>query len=384
MGPATSRAPRPRAERGIRILSGPGAIGRLPTVLAELGSGGALVVTSAGTRTRMPLSDLLTGFEVRYWSDWSPNPSLDEALAAAALVDSLRPATIVGIGGASALDLAKLARCLPVAEAEARAALSQRPPQLRPERPPLLLAPTTAGPGAEVTRFAAVYVDGRKRSLDHEEVTADAVLLDPDLLRTCPREVLASCALDGLAQGVESLLALRATPASRRLATGALAGFVNLLDRLDGPPAGTLEDASRAGAAVGMAIDVSRTTAGHAFAYPLTAGFGVPHGLACALQLTWLLPLWHQRSRAAGARPDAGQRLADAAAALGVAGPQLLGAEFARRVEKAGFSSRLGSYGVERRDLNRIAEEALASERADNSPFPVGHAEAVGRMEGRL
>jgi len=152
--------------------------------------------------------------------------------------------------------------------------------------------PTTAGTGSEVTRFATLYRGSRKVSLDADGVQADTAVIDPALTDSCPPRLTWSCAFDALAHAVESLWSLRSTALSRHYAETALARLVPVLFNAGDLPTEQERDRlSEAGTLAGHAIDITRTTAAHALAYPLTAHLGVPHGFACALNLVWLVPI---------------------------------------------------------------------------------------------
>jgi alcohol dehydrogenase class IV len=238
-----------------------------------------------------------------------------------------------------------------------------------------------AGSGSEVTGFATVYVDGVKHSLDHPSVHADLAVVDPALTDTCPPDVTFSGALDALAHAVESLWSLRSTARSRRLAADALAALVGALRTPGWPPSPAAREAlSAAATRAGLAIDRTRTTGGHAFAYPLTARFGVRHGLACALNLVWLLPFTIERLSRDGQDPRGpafvGRRLDEIGAALG--------GGLAELVAGVGFSPWLADHGVKEADLPGLVEAALGSGRATNGPVRLDPAAVLPYLRARL
>lgn len=302
--------------------------------------------------------------EVERFGDFSPNPRLSDALAGARVAEKYAPDLIVGVGGGSAMDVAKLVRALPVERA--RDALAGRVPPVR--RAPLVLVPTVSGSGSEVTSFATVYVDGVKHSLDHPSVRADLAVVDPVLARTCPADVAHSAALDALCHAVESLWALRSTVESRVLAMAAL---------------GTT-DGVWAAIRAGLAIERTRTTAAHAFAYPLTARHGVRHGLACALNLVWLLPLTAELVARECQDPRGvafvRRRLADIRAALG----DDPAAAVAARIEAGGFSPWLSDHGVREADLPGLVTAALGANRAANGPVRLTPETVLPYLRARL
>jgi len=244
-------------------------------------------------------------------------------------------------------------------------------------RAPLVLVPTTAGTGSEVTSFATVYVDEVKYSLDHPSVRADLSIVDPDLTASCPAEVAYSGALDALAHATESLWSLRSTASSRQLARDALPVLVAGL-------AAPLDTSSRASLSVaatraGLAIDQTRTTGGHAFAYPLTARFGVPHGVACALNLVWLLPFTAARLDADCQDPRGVAFVRRRLDEIEPAGSGLAGL-----MAGAGFSPWLGDHGVREDDLPWLVSAALEHGRSTNGPVRLDPAAVLPWLRSRL
>ena len=194
----------------------------------------------------------------------TPNPKVEEVQA---LLDELgtdKPTVFIAVGGGTSTDTTKLLNFavttgLPVRELLAR---KECPPLL-----PFLAVPTTAGTGAEATRFAVCYDGETKYSIDFPEIRPSHVLILPELTASLPAYQMASTNFDAYAQAVESLWAKGATDESRAFANRAL----ELMKAGNWPEAAYW---------AGRAIDISRTTAAHAFSYYLTSHYGIPHGHA--------------------------------------------------------------------------------------------------------
>lgn len=233
------------------------------------------------------------GGEVRYHAGVLPNPALDQVSEAVEFAREYQPDAVVGIGGGSVMDVAKCVAVLAECAGDPRSYLLE--PRSIPGRriSMLVLVPTIAGSGSELTSFATVYAGYRKLSLDHPSARADHVLIDPDLAATVPTATAAASALDALAQAVESAWAVAATPESRALAIRALETLAPVLDtatrRGTFSDPGLRTELARGAALAGAAIDVSRTTAAHALSYALTARHGIAHGAAVGLHLRWLI-----------------------------------------------------------------------------------------------
>jgi len=359
--------------RSLEVLSRPGVASSLPMILDWWHAERVLVVVSPGTLRRTDARDWLAGRDPVFFQDVTPNPQLSTVLKGVELVDRVRPDVVVGIGGGSTMDVAKAMRLLPRADRSAERALAGEFSLLRTEPPRLVLVPTTAGSGSEVTAFATMYVGTRKHSLDHASVKADIALVDPLLTYSCPPDLSADCALDALAHAIESCWSLRSSAHSRALAHNALARLARTLKAgLDDPSPERRFELSQAATTAGFAIDLTRTTAGHACAYPTTARFGVPHGLACALHLVWLLPLT-MSERVTHCHDPRGpdfvaRRIVEIAELLGAETPESAGEALADLIRRVGRPSRLGDVGIRKADLAGIAEDALGSNRIANHP----------------
>lgn len=140
---------------------------------------------------------------------------------------------------------------------------------------PFLAIPTTAGTGAEATRFAVYYDHGNKMSADDIRYLPTDQLLLPELTSTQSPYQKASTEFDAYAQAVESLWAKGATDESRAYATKALELMSKGEQMLGSYWAG-------------RAIDISRTTAAHAFSYYMTSHYGIPHGHAVYMMFPYV------------------------------------------------------------------------------------------------
>ncbi len=204
---------------------------------------------------------------------------------------------LLAIGGGTTLDLAKVARCRPLEGgfAAVAAALRGQAPWPALQLADLWLAPTTAGTGSEVTRWATVWdtddtVPG-KRSLDEPFGFAQRAFVDPQLTLSCPVAVTRDSAIDALAHALEAVWNRHANPVSDALAvTAARSILQNLPASLQAPQDLGLRSAiSLAALQAGLAFSQTRTALAHALSYALTLEQGLPHGLACAV---WLPTAW--------------------------------------------------------------------------------------------
>ena len=344
LGPAAGTAGFPGS-----VTFGPGTVRLLPEVVRRYAPRRVLLVGSRRGIAATGLAELLEPWEVELFTRFSPNPGFDEALRGCARRDAGRAELIIGVGGGSAMDVAKAVRTLPADRAEALACLEGTRPPGRADRPPLILLPTTAGTGSEVTRFATVFVGLDKRSLDHALVAPDRTIVDPELAATCPPSLVTSCVLDAFCHAVESTCNTRATDGSRAYARSALALLRDHLARdLAGGSAADRESRAVASVLAGRAIDITRTTAAHGFAYRMTSQFGIPHGVAAALNLMWLYDY-----NLAHAEPPAQASIRLVAELLGLTCDDVP-AVVSQTLTANGWPARLSGYGITEDDLPEL------------------------------
>ena len=271
-------------------------------------------------------------------------------------------AVVVGLGGGTVLDLAKLLRCRPQDHAFEAVAAALRSSSHWPRlvRAPLWLVPTTAGTGSEVTRWATLWDTDHgiavKRSFDEDFGWADRAYVDPALTCSCPASVTRDTALDALAHALEAIWNVNANPVSDRLALTAARQVIGTLpDALREPTDLSLRcELSLAALNAGLAFSQTRTALAHSLSYAVTLEQGLPHGHACALWLpvTWRLAL------GASARVD--RRLGDVFRCEPDDGAAVLESWLA----SVGVDASLTAHAIH--DAPQRIAAALASERGRN------------------
>ena len=272
--------------------------GSIDQIAPFIGGDRVLVVTTPGFVRRgvvERLKQALVGKTIAVWDGVKPNPDIGDIDVAASTLQKNSFDSVVGLGGGSALDAAKVLATL-LANSE--------PPKLTQyfrdkviakldRRLPLVAIPTTSGTGAEVTPFATVWdhANHQKYSLAGDFVYPDIAWLDPSLTLTLGEEDTLYPALDTISHALESLWNKNATQISRAHAFQALTISSYSLPKILHDPT-CLESRKSlqvASLLAGLAISETRTAIAHAISYPLTTRFGVPHGLACSFTLSLLL-----------------------------------------------------------------------------------------------
>jgi len=199
---------------------------------------------------------------------------------------------IIGLGGGSAMDVAKIA-CVSIPAQQKGIEISDllldNELFARFNAIECFQVPTTAGTGSEVTPFATVwdYTNQKKKSLSNPTMFAKKAFIDPDFLCAIPLEISISTGLDALNQAFESIWNINANeftrPLSRRAAELALQALP-LINEI--PKSAELRDKlATASLFAGLAISQTRTSICHSISYPLTLKYGMPHGMACAFSM---------------------------------------------------------------------------------------------------
>jgi phosphonate metabolism-associated iron-containing alcohol dehydrogenase len=277
----------------VKILFGPGRLEDVGTVV----HGRPLLVTSPGA-SRRGLSgrvmDMLGDRGAVLYDRVQSNPRIDDVERAIRELSGERIQTVVGIGGGSAIDVAKtLGLCLAAPELSLRAGLAGPTRLDDVESLPVVAIPTTAGTGSEVTPFATLWdgVTRRKHSLSMPRLFPKAAILDPDLTRTLSWHDTLSSGLDAYCQCFESIWNRNATPLTMAIAERGLVRPPAALRclRADQAAPAARADMLESSLLSGLAISHTRTALCHSMSYPLTAHFGLPHGLACAMTLPAVL-----------------------------------------------------------------------------------------------
>lgn len=217
-------------------------------------------------------------------------PAEPSYMAVQKLVDQFKESgadMIVACGGGSVMDAAKLASVLVTDEYGVRELLDE--PGRAKKRVPIILIPTTAGTGAEVTPNAIVAVPEKelKVGIVNENMIADYVILDARMIKNLPRKIAAATGVDALAHCIECFTSNKANPFSDLYALEGLDLILNNIEKAcDDPEA--MQEKNRMQIAAyygGLAITASGTTAVHALSYPLGGKYHIAHGVSNAILL---------------------------------------------------------------------------------------------------
>jgi alcohol dehydrogenase class IV len=272
---------------------GPGSLDSAADEMKRLGGKNVMIITDPGlvsTGIVERLEKLLSvgGLSTTRFDAVEPDPSYEIAAKAANQTRAAGADLIVGIGGGSPLDIAKVAAVLATntEPVEALFGIDMIP---KPGIPTMLI-PTTAGTGSEVTPIAILsdYQEKLKKGIVSPHLFPRVALLDAELTLGLPAAVTAATGMDALIHAVEAYTSRNATNMTDMLAIEAMDLIASNIrtayangSNLDARTA-MLEGSLLAG----MAFANAGVTAVHAFAYPIGAEFHIPHGLANSIMLT--------------------------------------------------------------------------------------------------
>jgi alcohol dehydrogenase len=275
-----------------RLVFAPGAVERLGELARELGGGTALVVTDPGIvaaghieAARRCLT--AAGVASVVFEEVRENPTTLDVDRCLAVAQRGGVSLIIGFGGGSSLDTAKGCNFLLTNGGRMQdywGVGKATKPML-----PLIAVPTTAGTGSECQSYALIADEDthQKMACGDPKAAPQVALLDPVLTLSQPRQVTACTGMDAVSHALESAVSRRRNELSLLFSREAFRlTFPNLKHVLEEPENLRARAAMQLGAAyAGMAIENSMLGAAHSAANPLTAHYGVVHGLAVGTML---------------------------------------------------------------------------------------------------
>ena len=346
-----------------------------------------LIVTDPGITKIGLLSGVLptlssAGIAVEVFDQVEADPPESVVLAAVEQAKAMQAELIIGFGGGSSMDVAKLVALL------AHPSCSQTLQDIygvgnaRGQRLPLIQVPTTAGTGSEVTQIAIITTGATtKMGVVSPILLPDLALLDADLTLGLPAHVTAATGIDAMVHAIEAYTSkLKKNPLSDMLAREALRLLAGNLDAVvqDGGNREARQAMLLGALLAGQAFANAPVAAVHALAYPLGGHFHIPHGLSNALVLPTVVEF---------NAPAAAPLYAELAPLI--VGPGLVAGDtdsltaqmisaLAELSPRCGLPSRLRDAGVPKDALEMLAKDAMLQQRLlVNNPREVTEADAL-------
>ena len=238
------------------------------------------------------LDGLFNHSDIIFEHAFDSNPSLLDIVEISRKYRDISLDLIVGLGGGSAMDVAKIA-CVSIPSLKVgvniQDLLKDKELFTGIKSIDCIQVPTTAGTGSEVTPFATLwdYESQQKKSLSHPMIFAKKAFIDPDFLSEIPLEIAISTGLDALNQAFESIWNVNANWFTRSLSRKAAVLFLQGLSVINeiSKDAILRDKLAFASLSAGLAISQTRTSICHSISYPLTLKYGIEHGMACAFSM---------------------------------------------------------------------------------------------------
>jgi alcohol dehydrogenase len=373
-----------------RIVHNWGCIQTLPEEIRKLNKCAAkvLIVSDPGIEAAGILDKAVSilsgaGLQSGVFSKVQSDPAFDSAEASIAFAKECKPDVVVGIGGGSSLDIAKLTAAMltntgPIARYVGMELI---------ENPgvPLILIPTTAGTGSEVTSICVLSDTANKvkKGIVSQHLYAKMVLLDPELTTGLPARVTAMTGMDALVHAIESYTGKRATPFTDVLNLEAIR-FIGANLRTAYNNGNDQEARTRmlyASCMTGMAFSNTQNGLDHAIALAIGGRFHLPHGLLTAFSLPWVMGFNMKANPAkfaniARAMTKVPEGTSDAdGARLAVAAVQSL-------LDDLNISTKVSSYDIPREVFAEIAKATVGAARLiSNNPRDVSEKEVIELLE---
>ena len=306
--------------------------------------------------------------DVVTWKYTGGEPTLDHVEDLLRIARRERVDWIAAVGGGSVIDAAKATAGLVHAPLPVEAYHDGAP--MPESRVAFLAAPTTAGTGSECT-IVSVLINaacGEKKSIRHPSHMARLVILDPELLAQCPKDIIACSGMDALAQAIESFVSKGATWFSDSVALKGAALVAGNLEAVHcGRTGQCAKDLLEGSYLAGLALSNARLGLVHGLAHPLGVRYRLAHGLVCAVCLPLVIAFNRQ---AMGGKYE---RMCEAA-----------GGDLLTRVEALTRSLGIASPFAGRKigDRERIVKETLASGSTKANPRPVTAADVEQFLDG--
>lgn len=360
-----------------RVVYGVGTLARLGELARELGGRRVLLVTDpgleqAGHPQRAVHSLRQAGIHVQVFDDVTENPTNRQVERGMRVAREHRIDLLVAVGGGSAMDCAKGVNFLLTNGGK----MSDYKGFGKAAKPmlPSIGVPTTAGTGSEAQSYALITDESShlKMACGDKKAAFHIAILDPELTVSQPRAVAAATGIDALAHAIESFVCTRRSPISNIYALQAFRLLEpNLEIVLDDPDNLSARSAMQVGAHfAGVAIENAMLGICHSCANPLTAHYGITHGVAIGIMLPHVI-----RFNALAAEHWYAELVHGSVIENGEPSSEILARRISELLDVAGQPRRLRDCGVSQGILHILAEEARQQWTANFNPRPVTDAD---------
>jgi alcohol dehydrogenase len=360
-----------------KILTGIGTLSQLSNIRAEFNAKTVMLVTGkasySASGAKSIVDTVLQDDTVVHFSDFDVNPKIEDAERGVARAIKAGVDLIVGIGGGSVMDMAKLIKAFYM-HPERSNELAKGEVAMTDPGIPMVLIPTTAGSGSEATHFAVVYIGFDKYSLASQLLLPDAIILDGLLIKSASPYQMACNGLDALAQAIESAWAAGSTEQSREYSFRAVSLCKKYLKAVLEPDASedALQGMMEASNLAGKAINISKTTAAHAWSYAITSHHSVPHGHAVWLTLPRIFEMHATASAEMVTDPRGLKHFQTIMTRLmdiwGIVSPEDSGRDLKSYLQAINIESGMGEIGANTAEKREFLSKQVNMQRMSNNP----------------
>lgn len=273
-----------------KIIFGTNSINSLKGELQALKVKNPVLITDKAVRKIAEDIIKKTGLNLEVWDDAEAEPSLDNAKRCVGFVREKNFDCVIGLGGGSSMDLAKMA----AASLPSKDDIEHWIGKNIDTRAPLILIPTTAGTGSEVSNAAVFATPGIKYVFYGTALYPDVAIISPELTLSVPQRTTANTGIDALCHAIESYVSLQASPLTEQLSLRAIELVSSNIRRAyaQGEDMEAREKMSLAALLAGISFGNAGTILGHAcgyaYVYPSTQ-LHLPHGFSIGIVTPYVL-----------------------------------------------------------------------------------------------
>jgi alcohol dehydrogenase class IV len=312
----------------------------------------------------------LPDVETEVFSEVRGEPSVRELEHLAAHVRRGEYDLILGLGGGSVMDSAKVASISATNKGSIEDFIGVD--RVDNKGLPLICIPTTSGTGSEVTKFAVIKYEKTKKAVTSDLIIPDVAIVDPLLTVSLPPKLTAYTGLDALSHAVEAVISTWATPFTDTLALGAIRTIFRYLKRAyeDGGDLEARYNMSMAATLAGLSFNDPKVLLAHSIGQTIGPIYDLPHGLSVAVSLPYILDFY---------LPSSANKIALISEAAGIYSSERTDEENARRLiswlvrfyRELEIPLSLREFGACPKDIDELAECTVKFQPRSNSPISI-------------
>ena len=315
------------------------------------------------------LNPILKKKNTKFYLKYFPYPEITELKKIIYFIRKFSPDLIIGIGGGSVIDYAKIANVL-LDHNNLNFKIKNSTYKIKKKYTTLVAIPTTAGSGAEITSSSVIYINKTKYSIEGPNLKPDYFFLIPEFVIGAPKKIKSSAGFDAISQAIESLISKKSNNQSVKFARRSLK--ISLKYYLDFLKNSNKENTSAMCIAAnlsGKAINISRTTAPHAVSYPFTSFFNISHGHAVSLTLNKFLKFNYENIKKADCNFNLQQRFKTLFELTNTPDIKYLDAYLLNLKKTAGLEDNFKKLGINiEKDYSKILS-GVNTQRLSNNPI---------------